>query len=88
MYTLTPHAVQRIRERAISPDELAAALAGRCYKRSSGTMMHVDRKTRTAILFDPWSMCVVTVFKLKRKQVKRWCSKGEWYDQTPNRVTG
>ena len=75
MYTLTPHAYLRIQERNITPDELAGALASRVLPHQHGTQMHFDRSSRLAIIFNPQSHQIVTVFRLQRKQVKKWCSR-------------
>ena len=75
MYTLTPHAVLRIQQRNITPDELAGALAAPVLPHQHGTQMHYDRATRLAIIFNPAKRQIVTVFRLKRKQVKKWCSR-------------
>lgn len=75
LYTLTPHAVLRIQERNITTDELAGALASPVFQHQHGTQMHYDRSTRLGVIFNPATHQIVTTFRLKRKQVKKWCSR-------------
>ena len=75
MYTLTPHAYLRIQQRNITPDELAGALASPVFPHQHGTQMHYDRSSRLCVIFNPATLQIVTMFRLKRKQVKKWCSR-------------
>lgn len=75
MYTLTGHALMRIAERNISTEDLAAALEGRVFPHCYGTHMLFDSRTRVGVIFDPDNLHIITVFRLKRKQVKKWCSR-------------
>lgn len=75
MYTISAHAFMRMRERRISAEELCAALDGPVFEHHHGTQMHFHRQSRLGVIFNPASMQIVTVFRLKRKQVKKWCSR-------------
>lgn len=74
-YTLTPHAKRRLQQRNITDDDVAGALVAPIYEHHHGTQMHFDRATRLALIFNPVNRQIVTVFRLKAKQVKRWCSR-------------
>lgn len=67
--------MRRIAERNISTEELAAALEGRVFPHHHGTHMLFDGRTRLGVIFDPANLHIITVFRLKRKQVKKWCSR-------------
>ncbi len=75
MYTLTVHAMMRIKQRNISDAELSAALGGRVFYFQHGTWIHFDPASRCALIFNPSTRQIVTAFRLKKKQVKRWCSR-------------
>ena len=74
-YTLTPHAYLRIQQRNITDDALAGAANAPVIEHTHGTCMHFDRATRTCLIFNPVNRQIVTVFRLKRKQIKKWCSR-------------
>lgn len=76
MLTLSPHAQARIRERAITNDNIAAALAGRSRTTHQGRICWYDRSSRTTLVVDPETLTVVTVFRAHRSAVKR--AFGKW----------
>jgi hypothetical protein len=69
MLTPTGHFDQRIFERDISADEIAAALAGRLYRFPDGTTLYYDRKSRVGLVVRDGH--VVTAYRLRRNEVKR-----------------
>jgi len=71
---LTNHARCRIEERNLSDDELAAALAGIVIVMRNGDHMHYDRHSRCAVIVNPFKQLVVTVYRLKKSQVKEFSS--------------
>ena len=79
MYTLTYHASMRIRERQLSAEELAVAVAGRRIVQYHGREIVYDPRTRCAVVVAPFSMVILTAFltafRLKKKQIKRYCSR-------------
>jgi len=72
---LTNHAVRRVSERGITFDDIAAALAGKSYRQINGYTVHVDRSTRTAVVYDPTRRVIVTAFRLRRSRIKRSYSR-------------
>ena len=75
MYTLTYHAYSRIQERQLSAEELAVAVMGRRIVQYDGRELIYDPRTRCAVVIDPYSMTILTAFRLKKKQIKRYCSR-------------
>ena len=75
MYTITAHATMRMRERGISPEELCEALGGRVFEHHYGTRLCYSATSRIGVIFNPSTMQIVTVFRLKKKQIKKWCSR-------------
>lgn len=75
-YRLTGHASTRIKQRQLSTEELVAALAGRRREiANDGRVIIYDPKSRVAVIVDSGSGHILTAFRLKKKQVKRFCSK-------------
>lgn len=76
MYVITAHAMARIKERVITAEELLAAMASdRVYEVASGHRILYDPASRCAVFFDPYTREVVTVFRLRKRQIKKWCSR-------------
>lgn len=74
-YRLSAHAQQRIRQRNIPVEWLLAAMDGRAAEQVDGTVIMYDRCSRCALIVNPEAMVIVTVFRLKRKQIKQIFSK-------------
>jgi len=74
-YTLSSHAQQRIAERGLDAEQLAAALAGRAFEQINGHIGYLDRRSRCLVIANPDTGDVVTAFRLKRKQLKRRYSR-------------
>lgn len=75
MATLTNHAARRLRERGLTDDELAGALAGRAYKQQNGYTLHYDPSSRVAVVINPQAGVLITAYRLQRKQLKRHYSR-------------
>lgn len=75
MYTLTYHAAMRIQERQLSAEEMVVAVEGRRIVQYDGRELIYDPRTRCAVVVDPYSMTILTAFRLKKKQIKRYCSR-------------
>ncbi len=76
MYSFTVHAMLRMRERLITAEELLAVIdSGRVYKIRDGNRMLYDPVSKCAVFLNPAKRTIITVFRLKKKQVKRWCSR-------------
>lgn len=75
MYNLTHHAYSRIQERQLTAEELAVAVTGRRIVQYDGRELVYDPHTRCAVIVDPYSMTILTAFRLKKKQIKRYCSR-------------
>jgi len=74
-YTLSSHAQQRIAERGLDAEQLAAALAGSEYEQINGHIGFLDRSSRCLGVVNPETQDVVTAYRLKRKQLKRRYSR-------------
>jgi len=74
-YTLSIHAQQRIAERGLVAEQLAAALAGSEYEQINGHIGFLDRRSRCLVVVNPSTGDVVTAYRLKRKQLKRRYSR-------------
>jgi len=74
-YTISEHARQRIAERALPAEHLAAALDGRAYEQADGHVGYCDPRSRCLVVIDPQDAVVVTAYRLKRKQLKRRYSR-------------
>ncbi len=72
---LTTHAARRLHERALTDDQLAAALAGRAYEQVNGYTLHYDRSSRCAVVLNPQTGALITAYRLQRKQLKRHYSR-------------
>lgn len=77
MLILTPHAAARIAQRGITPDHLAAALAGRSRPTHDGRTYYYDRSSRTVLVVEPKTQLVVTAFRAHRAQAKRLFGRGQ-----------
>lgn len=76
VYRITLHAMNRIRERGISPLDVSAAMNGdRIYPAPRGMAMGYDPASRCAVFFNPYTKEIVTAYRLKKKQIKILCSK-------------
>lgn len=74
-YALSAHALERITERGLSADELAAALDGRPFRQANGNLAYRGSGTRVIVVVDPRERRVVTAFRSTRRQVKRCYSR-------------
>jgi len=74
-YVLSIHAQQRIAQRGLAPEQLAAALAGRAFEQLNGCLAYFDRSSRCLVVVNPETQDVVTAYRLKRKQLKRRYSR-------------
>lgn len=76
IYRLTGHASTRIKQRQLSAEELVAALAGRRREiANDGRVIIYDPKSRVAVIVDSGSRAILTAFRMKKKQLKRLCSR-------------
>jgi hypothetical protein len=75
MATLSNHAARRLRERRLTDEEIAGALAGRAYVQTNGYTLHYDRSSRVAVVINPQAGVLITAYRLKRKQLKRHYSR-------------
>lgn len=76
MYRLRQHAKRRMRQRGVHPEHVCAALdSGFVREQISGNMIHFDRASRTAVVTDPRTAEIVTVMRLKKKDIKRNLSR-------------
>lgn len=74
-YTLSNHARQRIAERGLPAEHLAAALDGRAYEQPNGHVAYRDARSRVVVVVNPQRGAVVTAYRLQRKQLKRSWSR-------------
>ncbi|MDI9548259.1 MAG: hypothetical protein QM346_11745 [Chloroflexota bacterium] len=75
LFTISEHARQRIEERGLAAEHLAAALAGRAYTQVDGHIAYCDKRSRYLVVVCPDDAVVVTAYRLKRKQLKRLYSR-------------
>lgn len=71
---MTYHFDMRMQERAISPEHVARALAGRCYERECGGALWYDPATRTAVILAD-DGAALTVYRMKKRQLKERFSR-------------
>lgn len=75
MLNLSGHAQARIRERGLTDDDLAAALAGRSFRQINGYTLYLDRSSRVAAVINPQTGLLITAYRLRRKQIKKHYSR-------------
>lgn len=82
-YRLSAHAQARIKERRIPVEWLLSALEGRVARLPDQTLIFCDRASRCALVVNPEARVIITVYRMKRKQVKRVYSnkKGKWNER-------
>lgn len=75
MLNLSGHAQARIRERGLTDDDLAEALAGRGFRQINGHMLYVGRAGRVAAVIDPQTGILITAYRLRKSQIKKHYSR-------------
>lgn len=68
-YTMTDHAIERMRMRRINPlDAIKAIEAGKMHARADGTAHFFDPKTRIKVIVNPTERTVITVYKAVKQR--------------------
>ena len=76
IYTISGHADWRIYERQVTPEQIHNALYhGRAIRQVNGCVMHYDNHTGVGVVASPVDREIITVMRLKRRQVKQYYSK-------------
>lgn len=72
MYRLSHHAYRRIKQRSLPIDGLLAAMEGIRYVLPDGTIVLCDSISHCALILDPNEQVVLSAFRLRRKNRKRY----------------
>lgn len=67
-YSLTQHATRRCRERAITQDDLASALAGEGVDFGDNCISYYCRKSRVRVILAKDAPVALTVYRLTRRE--------------------
>jgi hypothetical protein len=70
MPRVTWHVERRQRERAIPPEHIAAALAGRCIDKGAAGQAWYDPRSRCCVHISADGVAATTVYRLQKKQLK------------------
>ena len=74
-YRLSGHALEMIAQREICPLDVAIALGGRRVITAHDHVLYYDRTSRTVAVVDPGDAVIITVYRLKKHDVKRELSR-------------